>query len=124
MNVFEALDQFWNIFQWPAYDENTVPPPPNTPALPYITYGAAYANFDEPCALHIDLWDKGSSWTNVTRKMTEINRTIGAGGKMLRYDGGHIWIKRGIPFAQRMSDPNPEIRRIYINIEAEFITND
>lgn len=124
MNAFEALDRFWNSFQWPAYDENTVPAAPDAPALPYITYGAAKSNFDEPVALHCDLWDKGTSWTAITNKADEINREIGMGGKMLRYGSGYIWIKRGTPFMQRMPDDDPEIRRIYINIEADYITPD
>jgi hypothetical protein len=35
-----------------------------------------------------------------------------------------VWIQRGIPFAQRMSDPTDDtIRRIVLQITAEFITS-
>lgn len=123
MNAFEALYGFWAGFGWEAYDENTVPPEDETPPLPYLTYAAAVSNFDEPVMLHASLFDRSTAWTTVTAKAAEINRAIGPGGKLIRYSDGVLWIKRGSPFAQRMPDENPSIRRLYLVIEAEFITN-
>lgn len=123
MNAFEALYSFWAGFDWDTYDENTVPGPPDTPELPYITYAAAVSNFDEPVMLHASLYDYNTSWARVTEKAKQINRAIGPGGKFVRYSDGVLWIKRGAPFIQRMPDENPNIRRLYIVIEAEYITN-
>ena len=43
--------------------------------------------------------------------------------RLIPCDEGYLWIKRGNPFAQRMSDENDGIRRIYINIELEYFTS-
>jgi hypothetical protein len=35
-----------------------------------------------------------------------------------------VWIYRGSPFSQRMSDVDDTVRRIIINITVEYFTND
>lgn len=122
MDEFQALQKFWSSFGLEAYDENTVPTGDNKPDLPYITYQAATSDFNHPISLNASLWYYGSSWSQITTKLSEIQSYIGRGGVTLLIDNGAIWIKKGTPFAQRMSDPDDMIRRIYINIEAEFIT--
>ena len=81
-------------------------------------------NFGGQVALSGSIWYYGTSWAQVTTKMAEIQSAIGRGGSFIQIDGGALWIKQGSPFAQRVSDPNDMIRRILINIEAEFITAD
>ena len=122
MDKWQALHAFWSSFGLPAYDENTVPTGNQKPAYPYITYGAAAAGFGSPVALSASLWYYGVSWAPVTAKLAEIESRLLHGGRMVPCDGGALWIKPGSPFAQRMSDPNDMIRRIFINVEAEFIT--
>ena len=122
MDKFQALQSFWSSFNIPAYDENTVPTGDDRPAYPYITYDAAVAEFGYPVAMSASLWYYGTSWSQVTTKLAEIEAAIGRGGQFVPCDGGAIWIKEATPFAQRMSDSNDMIRRIYINIAVEFIT--
>jgi hypothetical protein len=44
---------------------------------------------------------------------------------MLPCDGGAVWIKRGSPFAQRIKNTSDDmIKRRYINLSAEFFTED
>ena len=124
MDKYQALQEFWSSFGLKAFDENTVPSGEDEPAFPYITYSASTSNFGESIALSASIWDYGTSWSRITTKMAEIQSGIGRGGKLLRIDDGSIWIKQGNPFAQRMSDDNDMIRRIFLNIEAEFITAD
>ena len=53
----------------------------------------------------------------------EIADFIGRGGRMIAYDGGAIWLRMGTPWAQRMGEPKDDmVRRIYINLQAEFLT--
>ena len=52
----------------------------------------------------------------------EIEAQIGRGGITLSLDNCAVWIKKGSPFAQRMGDSDDMVRRIYMNIEAEFLT--
>lgn len=122
MDKFQALQSFWESFELPAYDENTVPTGDSAPALPYITYDAVTSNFGSTVALSGSLWYYGTSWSKITTKMLEIQSEIGRGGKMIPMDDGALWIKQGNPFAQRMADSNDMIRRIYMNIEVEFLT--
>ena len=122
MDKFEALQEFWSSFGISAYDENTVPTGDSRPALPYITYEAAVGSLGDFVTMNASLWYYGPSWSAITAKLAEIEAGIGRGGVMLPVDGGALWIKKGSPFAQRMSDPDDMIRRIVMNVEAEFIT--
>ena len=124
MDKFQVLQSFWSSFGLPAYDENTVPDTEEKPIFPYITYDAVVSNLGTPVAMSASLWDYGTSWARITTKMTEIQSDLGRGGRIIPCDGGAIWIKQGSPFAQRMSDDNDMIRRILINIEAEYLTAD
>jgi hypothetical protein len=120
MNSIHALHQFWASFGLPAYDENTVP---DDAPLPRITYSVSQSYFDEPVLLTASIWYRSTSWAQITAMADQIGQRIGYGGRILRADDGDIWIKRGVPFAQRMSDENQSIRRMYLNIEAEYFTN-
>lgn len=124
MDKFQALQSFWESFGIPAYDENTVPTGDDAPAFPYITYDAVVSNLGTPVAMSASIWYYGTSWAQITAKMAEIQSAIGRGGKILRIDDGAIWIVQGSPFAQRMADSNDMVRRIFINITAEYITAD
>lgn len=121
MNAQAALNQFWNGFGWDAFEENTVPENAFATRSEYITYSAGQNGFDRPMMLTASLWQRSTSWTGVVEKSQEIQDAIGDGGVQIIHDDGSIWIKQGSPFAQRMSDEDPAVRRIYINIEIEFI---
>ena len=120
MNNIQTLNAFWNGFDLPAYDENTVP---DDATMPRITYSVAFGNFDEPVAATASLWYYSRSWEDITEKAAEINSYIGLGGRVIPCDGGYVWIKRGTPFSQRVSDENDSVRRIYINVEIEYFTD-
>ena len=120
MTKNQAYHSFLTAFKWTVYDENTVP---DDAALPRLTYNFANAEFGVPVLLSVSAWDRSHSWASVTEKADDIYDDIGLGGKILAYDDGYIWIKRGQPFAQRMSDEDDSIRRIVINLEVEFLTH-
>lgn len=121
----QALHQFWSSFGWAARDENTVPDDAMTRYDGhYITYAVATSSLDEPIPLSASLWCKDTSWTSITNKAEEISRALGIGGKLVRFDGGYLWLCRGTPFTQRMPDEDDTIRRVYINVMAEYLTAD
>lgn len=120
MTSAEALYNFWAGFGLPAWDETAVPA--KSP-LPYVTYETAQDCFGNEVPLAASLWYRSTSWQEITEKAQTINAAIGRGGKILRTDGGALWLKRGTPFAQRMADADDGIRRIVINCTAEFIEN-
>ncbi len=118
MTKEQAIHQFWSSFGIPAYDENSVP---DDAVLPYITYSVAVDGFDRPASLMGQIWYKDTSWQTITEKSEEIARRILNGGEMVHYDGGAVWINSGTPLAQRVNTQDATLKRIAINIEAEYI---
>jgi hypothetical protein len=119
MTKEQAYHSFLASFGWATYDENTVP---DDAFLPRITYNFADAEFGDPVAMSVSVWDRSTSWVSVTAMKDSIYNAIGLGGKIITFDGGYIWVKRGQPFSQRMADENGSIRRIYIVLEVEYLT--
>lgn len=118
MTKEQALNNFWNRFNIPAYDENTVPDEVETP---YITYEARFSSIENDVILYGSIWDSTMSWENISLKAEEINQYIGLGGASEPYTGGRIWIKRGNPFSQRMEEPGSEVtRRILLSLIVEY----
>lgn len=132
MDKVQALHEFWSGFSWPAIDEQSAYDEGTLEQMqidfPYITYEVATDAFDAPVAIGADLWDRSTSWSRIAQKAEEIDSEISRGGKIIPYDGGAVWITRGTPFSQRMaaqevsSASGYDIRRIHININAEFIS--
>lgn len=122
MTKAAAIYQFWSGFGLTAYEENTVP---TDAAFPYVTYQLVTDSFDRDVAVVASLWYRGESWTAINAKTEEISAHIGLGGKIIKCDGGRIWIKRGQPFAQNMGDESDDlIKRKYLNLSVEFLTAD
>lgn len=121
MDKAQALHSFWNSFGVPAYDESTVPQDAD---IPRITYNIATDSLDNVLNLYASLWYRSTSWKDITLKAKEIEKHLGEhGGKVIQLDEGYLWIQKGVPFAQRMSDPDDDmIRRIYINVSVEYLT--
>ncbi len=120
MTKAAAIYKFWSGFGLTAYEENTVP---TDAAFPYVTYQLVTDSFDSEVAATASLWYRGESWTAINAKTEEISAHIGLGGKIIKCDGGNIWIKMGQPFAQNMSDEGDDlIRRKYINVVLNFNT--
>ena len=122
MTKAAAIYKFWSGFGLTAYEENTVP---DDAAFPYITYQLVTGSFDREIPLTASIWYRSESWTAINAKTEEISQKISRGGKIISCDCGAIWLKRGQPFAQSMSDESDDlIKRKYLNITAEFITAD
>lgn len=122
MTKGQALYNFWSGFGLPAYDENTVP---ENPGERYITYTTQTDSIGNVLNLYGNIWDMNSnSWQFVSEKAEEIAEAI-VRRHPISYgiDNGRLYIAKGSPFAQRMSDPGSDrVRRMYINIQAEFLT--
>lgn len=121
MTKAQALHYFWSGFDLPAYEVNAVP---DNATMPYITYDAAEDMIDGILPLSASLWYHDTSWDAITAKANAISYIITSVHRPIPLSqGGYLWIKRGTPFAQRMGDPSSDtIKRIYINIQAEYLT--
>lgn len=126
MNKAQAIHSFWSSFGIPAYDQNTIPNDDDNadhrPEPPYITYEVIEDSLNTPVALSGSIWYRSTRWAEITQKANEIAAEIGYGHKIIKIDGGYLYITKGTPFAQRMSDEDDSIRRIYINLMVEFLT--
>lgn len=119
MNKIQALHAFWSGFTWPAYDETSVP---DGAQFPYITYEVRSDEFGRPVASSASLYDRTSTWKNVTEKEMEIAEAIGRGGKMIPFEDGAFWIEKANPWAQRVGEPSDEkVRRIMLNVTIEYL---
>lgn len=119
MDKEQALQSFFAGFGIPAYDENTVP---DNASLPRITYQVITDNFGAQNVITASIWDRSKSWKGVTDILHDIENLLGYGGHTVKYDGGMIWLCRGMPFAQRMGDTDDSIRRIVINVQVEYLS--
>lgn len=119
MDKGQAIQAFWSSFGLPAYEQTDVP---DDAEMPYITYDVSTAALDEPISLTASLWYRSTRWAEISQKSEEIARLITTKAKPDALDGGYLWVVKGSPFAQRMSDTDETVRRIVLNIQAEFIT--
>ena len=132
MDKVQALHSFWASFGIPAideqsaYDEKTIEEMEIT--YPYISYEVATDSFDAPVSIGADIWDLATTWSRITQKAEQIDAEISRGGTIIPYGGGAVWITRGTPFSQRTAAAETaeasgyDLRRIHININAEFIS--
>ena len=121
MNKAQGLHSFWSSFGINAYDENSVP---DDVKYPYITYSVAEGALGDVISPTASIYYRSTSWAGVEAKKNEIAKRIGEFGHLsIPIDGGYIYLTQGVPFAQRMSDPSDDmVKRIYINVQTEFLT--
>lgn len=117
MDKWQAIQNFWESFSIPAYDETTVP---DDAQMPYITYNAAVDSLDRPTVLTASLWYKTNSWSEISQKADEISDAL-IQVKTIPLDVGYLYVTRGQPFAQRMVDEDDTVRRIYLTLMVEFL---
>lgn len=121
MTKTAALYQFFSSFGMTAYTSTSVP---DDVEFPYLTYEPITSAWDGgEVGLTVNLWFYTTSEAVPNAKAEELSAAIGLGGKMLKCDGGYIWLKRGSPWCQPLSDETDQnIKRRYINVSAEYLT--
>ena len=118
----QAIHQFWSSFGLPAYDVNTVD---EDAEMPYITYDVSTGSIDDFILLTASLWYRSTSWNAITQKAHDIEEYLTTmSPPASKIDGGRAYFTKGSPFSQRMAEPGDDlVRRIYLQINAEFLTN-
>lgn len=121
MTKAAALHQFFSSFGMTAYTSTSVP---EDAIFPYLTYDFITSAFEEgEVSLTVNLWFYTESEAVPNAKAEELSAAIGFSGKVIPCDGGYIWLKRGSPWCQSLSDEtSPTIKRRYINVTAEYLT--
>lgn len=123
MNKLQALQAFWESFDWPAYNEASVPDKALDSHNGYFTYSVQISEFGAVTALTASVWQRSTSWSDVIDKAREVEAALDGGWTIIESDDGRIWIKKGNPFYQLMADEDKTVRRVYFNIEVEYFTN-
>lgn len=121
MKKEEAIYGFLSGFDLPAWAASQVP---EEAELPYLTYQVGTAAFGEgETALTVDLWYRTEEEAIPNEKADQLARAIGRGGVLLPCESGGLWLKRGSPFCQNLTDPtDPGIKRRYLNLTVEYMT--
>ena len=121
MDKAQALQNFWESFDIPAYDETILP---DDAKMPYITYATTTDSLGNVVNMYASLWYHSTSWKEISIKTEQIAKSIvEMQPPAIKFDGGRLYIAKGTPFAQRMTDPSDNmIRRMYLNIQAEYLS--
>ena len=97
---------------------------PDDATLPYLTYELITSAWDGgEVGLTVNMWFRTTSEKDPNAAVDKLSKAIGLGGVFLHCDDGVIWLKRGSPWAQSMTDATDKtIKRRYINVTAEYLT--
>lgn len=108
----QALTDFFNSFNIPAYTENNIP---DTAELPYITYPLREPEWDSQTMFWATVYFRSrESELYGIEKADEIVAAIGQGIR-LPIDGGYVVLWPQTPLVQSMP-PNKDVRAVYINL--------
>ena len=113
-----ALHQFFESFGLKTYLSTNVP---EDTEFPWLIYEGTSANWgDDPVSIVCQVWYHTELETEPNAKVREISEAIGVGGRVISYDGGRMWIKRGAPWCinvQDQADSATKCKQLNITIE-------
>jgi len=112
-----ALYNFFSSFGLPAFLATQVPEVTN---FPWLTYEGTGGNWDDSVNIAVQLWYHTEGEAEPNAKVREISEAIGVGGKIINYDGGKMWLKRGTPWVlniQDEADRSTKAKQLNITIE-------
>lgn len=116
-----ALQAWLERFGMPVYSAQAVP---DGAALPYLTYEPVSAAFgDGAQAVLVEAWRRTESEARANADAEAIGRALGLGGVVLPCDGGALWLTRGAPLWQAADSGEPGVKRRYVNIDVEYVTD-
>ncbi|MBE6898724.1 MAG: hypothetical protein E7475_06960 [Ruminococcaceae bacterium] len=116
-----AIHKFLSGFGLDAYAATAVPKDAELPCLTYELSTSAWGDGEAP--ITVNLWYYGGTEAEPNAKAQELSDAIRLGGVLLSCDGGSVWLKRGSPFCQNLSDASDaNVKRRYINLSAEYLT--
>ena len=120
MTKDKALHAWFSQFL-PSYPASSVPKDTVFPWLTYELVTGAWGDGEN--SITVNLWYYTESEAIPNAMAQKIADVIGMGGVFVPYDGGAMWIKRGIPWSQSIVDESDRnIKRRYINISVEYLS--
>lgn len=120
MTEAAALLKFFSGFDIPAYPSTSVP---DNAEFPYLTFDNTVSFFEDgDVDIAANLWYKTESEAIPSAKAREIAKAIGDNGVTLPFDSGRIWVQRGRPWCQNLSDPDDNsIKRRYLIVSLTYL---
>lgn len=115
-----AIFGFLSGFGIPAYAATAVP---SDVEFPYITYSPVISGWNQgEATMVVNVWYRTESEAEPNAKVREIGEVIGIGGVTIPCDDGILWLKRGLPWAQSLSDESDsKVKRRYLNVDMEYL---
>lgn len=115
-----ALQSFFDSIMT-SYAASSVP---DDATLPYLTYELITSAWNGgEVGLTVNMWFRTTSEKEPNEAVDKLSKAIGLGGVFLHCDDGVIWLKRGSPWSQSLTDATDKtIKRRYINVTAEYLT--
>ena len=115
-----ALQSFFDSIMT-SYAASSVP---ENATLPYLNYDFITSAWDGgEVGLTVNMWFRTTSEKEPNAAVDKLSNAIGLGGVQIPCDDGVIWLKRGSPWAQSLTDETDKtIKRRYINVTAEYLT--
>lgn len=105
-----------------AYAEGHVP---DSAAYPFATFSLPASSWGSgQAAATVDLWSRAEGDAAANRRARSLSRALGLGGVALPCDGGGLWLTRGEPWCQALTDPDPCVCRRRANVSVDWITQD
>ena len=120
MTKDKALHAWFSQFL-PAYPASNVP---EDAVFPWLTYELITGSWERgKIALPVNLWSYTEGEAVPNAKAQEIADANGKGGTFVFYDGGAMWITRGSPWCQNITDESDKnIKRRYLNLTVEYLS--
>ena len=113
-NTARTLYEFFSGFGIPAYVQDNIP---DNARMPYITYELIEPEPLSYAYMHASVWYRDTSYNAVSAKCDEIKAAIGRGTSLPTGNGFvALYRENNTPFAQIMSDPNPETKRVLLSM--------
>lgn len=121
MTKGSAIHAWFNGFGIPFYPATSVE---EGAAFPYGTYDQILGAWDSGARpMTANLWYRTDTEAVPNAKAQEMSDALGPSGVLLPCDGGMVWLKRGSPWSQNMSDPDDaKIKRRRLSLTVEFMT--
>jgi hypothetical protein len=119
MTAEGALFYFLSGFGIPAYADSSVP---DDAEMPYLTYELSVGDwYSGEVNVPVRLWYRTTSEAVLNAKVREMSGAISLGGSTVPCDGGILWIKRGSPWAQSVTDEDKDVKSRYLNLDIEYL---
>ena len=125
-DLWTAQQDFWAGFGLPAAEESTLLlREQGEDGFPRLTYESFGGIVGQRRTLSASLWYRDPDWQAIKRKADDIRGYLAAGGAVVPFDGGALWISLPVrtAFARpgEAGSPHRGLKRMILTVEAECL---